>query len=165
MDPAFLVDGMLGNLNRWLRICGFETRYLQSAPDEELIELASEGGLTLLTRDRTLFMKAQRAGLRAFLVGGSGDAEELASVARRFGLELASRISRCTSCGASLNPAGREEVRELIPEGSFRVYDEFWVCGKCRKVYWRGSHWKNILETVSEASRIAGRESGPEQDL
>jgi len=52
--------------------------------------------------------------------------------------------------------AEREEVYDRVPPRTYEAYDEFWVCGSCGKVYWRGSHWRNIVETVEEASRIAG---------
>ncbi len=166
MTPKFLIDGMLGSLNRWLRICGFETKYIQNAPDRELLETAESEGRVLLTRDRLLFRKALRAGQMAFLVEGGGDAEKLASVARGFGLDLGVEMSRCAECGGMLRAVSREGVRDRVPSGTYEAYDEFWVCGSCGKVYWRGSHWGNIVDTVSEARRLTGRASGDsEQDL
>jgi uncharacterized protein with PIN domain len=44
MPLAFLVDGMLGSLNRWLRICGYETEFSGDASDEELLVLGREKG-------------------------------------------------------------------------------------------------------------------------
>jgi uncharacterized protein with PIN domain len=166
MAPKFLIDGMLGSLNRWLRICGFETEYIQNAPDRELLETAESEGRVLLTRDRLLFRKALRAGQVAFLVEGEGDAEKLASVARRFGLDLGVEMSRCARCGGILRRAAREEVRSRVPSGTYEAYNEFWACGSCGKVYWRGSHWGNIVDTIAEARKLAGSTVGDsEQDL
>jgi len=157
---------MLGSLNRWLRICGFDTNYIQNAPDEELLELAKNEGRVLLTRDVTLFRKALRAGQTAFLVEGEGDAGKLASVAVRFGLFLGVEMSRCAACGGSLRSASKEYVRDFVPSGTYSAYDEFWVCGSCGKVYWRGSHWRNIVDTVDEARRLVDQvRGGSEQDL
>jgi len=63
MTPTFLIDGMLGSLNRWLRICGFDAKYIQNAPDEELLDMAKREGRALLTRDRLLYRKALRVRL------------------------------------------------------------------------------------------------------
>jgi uncharacterized protein with PIN domain len=157
---------MLGSLNRWLRICGFDTKYIQSAPDEELLEIVNNERRVLLTRDVTLFRKALRAGQTAFLVEGEGDAGKLASVAVRFGLSLGVEMSRCTECGGSLRSASKEDVRDLVPSGTYSAYDEFWVCGSCGKVYWRGSHWGNIIDTIDEARRLVDQvRRGSEQDL
>ena len=157
---------MLGSLNRWLRICGFDTKYIQNASDEELLELAKNEGRVLLTRDVTLFRKASRAGHVALLVEGEGDVGKLASVAVRFGLSLGVEISRCTKCGSSLRSASKKDVRALVPSGTYSAYDEFWVCGSCGKVYWRGSHWGNIVDTVDAARRLVDQVRwGSEQDL
>jgi uncharacterized protein with PIN domain len=137
---------MLGSLNRWLRICGFDTKYIQNAPDEELLELVKNEGRVLLTRDVTLFRKA--------------------SVAVRFGLSLGGEMSRGTECGGSLRSAAKGDVRDLVPSGTYSAYDEFWVCGSCGKVYWRGSHWGNIIDTIDEARRLVDQvRGGSEQDL
>jgi uncharacterized protein with PIN domain len=95
VTPRFLLDGMLGALARWLRICGYEAEYLSNASDEELMERASEGGLVLLTKDRLLYRKASRAGVDAFLVEGKDDTNKLASVSKRLELCLDPRRSRC----------------------------------------------------------------------
>ena len=166
MAPKFLIDGMLGSLNRWLRICGFETKYIQNAPDEELLDTVESEGRVLLTRDRLLFRKALRAGQMAFMVEGGGDAEKLASVARRFGLDLGVEMSRCAQCGGILRRAARVEVRSRVPLGTYDAYNEFWACGSCGKVYWRGSHWGNIVGTIAKARKLTGRTVGiSEQDL
>ena len=166
MNPKFLLDGMLGSLARWLRICGYDAEYVQSLPDDELLGRAAEAGSVLLTRDVLLFRKAQRAGLDAFIVVGDGDAERLASVARRFSLELNPDSSRCPVCGGSLSKAVKDELTGKVPTGTLEAYDEFWVCDSCGKVFWRGSHWRNIQATINEARELAAltpRES--EQDL
>ena len=155
MRPLFLLDGMLGALSRWLRICGYDAEYLRSAPDEEIIKRAADEGRVLLTRDRQLYRKAVRAGLEALLVEGKSDAEKLASVSRRFSLVLDPERSRCPVCGAPLASIDKEAVRDRVPLRTFEAYGEFWACSSCGKVYWRGSHWRNILETLEEASRRA----------
>lgn len=166
VTPRFLLDGMLGALARWLRICGYEAEYLSNASDEELMERASEGGLVLLTKDRLLYRKASRAGVDAFLVEGKDDTNKLASVSKRLELCLDPRRSRCPDCGAPLRSASKEDIRGAIPPRTFEAYDEFWVCNSCGKAYWRGSHWINIVGTIEEAGRLAKRTPGNcEQDL
>lgn len=163
MSPRFLLDGMLGALARWLRICGYDAVYLRDATDEELIRRAAEDGCVLLTRDQMLYRKALRAGVEAFLVEGVSDAEKLASVSARFGLELDPERSRCPMCDAPLTAVEKEAVRGMVPRRTFEAYDEFWVCRACGKVYWRGSHWRKIVETVEEARRAAS--AGGEHSL
>ena len=156
MPPSFLVDAMLGSLNRWLRICGYETEFSVDSSDEELLERGRERELILLTRDRTLLREARRSSVDAFLVEGSSKEKRLASVAKEYGLVLDPVMARCTICGGRLNEVPRDEIAGEIPQNSLEAYEEFWRCSGCRKVYWRGSHWERIVEKVSAASRIAG---------
>jgi len=165
MDPKFLLDGMLGSLARWLRICGYQAEYVQGLRDDEFLGRASEGGMIVLTRDVLLSRRAQRAGLEAFIVTGDDDAARLASVARRFGLELVPYGSLCPVCGGPLNEVAKGGLTGEVPASSLGAYDEFWVCGSCGKVFWRGSHWGNIRATIDEARQLSLGPGEPEQDL
>jgi uncharacterized protein with PIN domain len=33
------------------------------------------------------------------------------------------------------------------------VIDEYWNCSRCGSVYWRGSHWSKIVETLRGMGR------------
>lgn len=165
MSPRFLLDGMLGTLTRWLRICGYDAEYAQNVPDAELIHRAARGGRILLTGDRLLYRKALRAGVEAHLVRGGDDAERLASVASRFDLKLDPGCSLCPQCGAPLAAVDKQEVSDRVPPRTFEAYDAFWICGSCGKVYWRGSHWRNIQETVEAAAQMKSAADGDEQPL
>jgi len=165
VSPRFLLDGMLGALTRWLRICGYDAKYLRCASDDELIRRAAEEGRVLLTRDRLLCRKATKAGVEALFVEGSSDPDKLASVSRRFSLKLDPERSRCPRCDAPLAAVDRDAVRGKVPPRTFEAYDEFWVCSSCGKVYWRGSHWRNIVETVEKASRRAAAADDAEHAL
>ncbi|MGI0001590.1 MAG: Mut7-C RNAse domain-containing protein, partial [Nitrososphaeraceae archaeon] len=50
-SPSFLVDAMLGNIARKLRIFGYDTLYLKDTPDTSVLEIASREKRVLLTRD------------------------------------------------------------------------------------------------------------------
>lgn len=165
MRPAFLLDGMMGALARWLRICGYDAEYLRCASDDEIIRRAADEGRILLTRDRLLYRKAVRAGLEALFVEGEGDADKLAYVSRRFGLVLDTERSRCPVCDGNLDAVEKEAVRGRVPPRTFEAYDDFWACRYCGKVYWKGSHWVNIVETVEEACRRARSPAGKVEEV
>lgn len=152
MELRFILDAMLGSLARWLRICGYDAEYPGNISDEELIRLASSEGRILLTRDELLYRKAMREGLESFLVEGERDAEMLRSVARRFNLKLDPEKSRCPLCGAELKAADKETVKDKVPTRTLKAYEDFWICNSCGQVYWKGSHWRSILEIVEEAT-------------
>ncbi len=79
--PKFLADAMLGSLARWLRILGFDTRYLQG-DDAMIAYRARAEERILLTRDREL---ARRRGVVSILIASQSLPEQLAQVLTRGG--------------------------------------------------------------------------------
>jgi Uncharacterized conserved protein len=43
-DPRFIVDTMLGNLARWLRILGYDTIYSPTMEDWAILRIAERDG-------------------------------------------------------------------------------------------------------------------------
>ena len=154
----FLLDGMLGKLSRWLRMIGYEVTYANNSEDKQLLALAKKESMILLTSDEELYRTANSRGIDSFFIEGRTEPERLASVAERYGLNLQidTTISRCPVCGFLLRETSKDEVKTLVPPASFKVYDNFWACTnpKCAKVYWQGSHWKKIEQTLTKARKI-----------
>ncbi len=38
--PTFLADEMLGRLAKWLRLLGYDTKYVRGIPDSDLLDIA-----------------------------------------------------------------------------------------------------------------------------
>jgi len=155
----FITDGMLGKLTRWLRMLGHDVKYSDKLDDKELIRIAETEHRVLLTRDLELYQRAVARGVNAFYVDGQDEAEKLAKLARRFNLKLEMdiEVSRCPKCNAEIKPVSKEEVGGRVPENTFTRYEEFWECTKCGQIYWQGSHWSRIEETLRRAREILGR--------
>jgi len=155
----FLVDGMLGGLARWLRVLGYEVRYDASAKDNDLLTIAVEDNMVLLTRDRELHQRAVAKKIVSSLVVGETEEERLAQMASSFGVRLETNMdeTRCPECGASLMEKSKSDLADKVPEESFKLYNQFWKCSNqtCGKVYWVGSHWKHIRQTLEKAMKLA----------
>jgi len=154
----FLLDGMLGRLTRWLRMIGCEARYAKNSSDTELIRVARENSLVLLTCDVQLYRAAIARNVECFLIQGANESERLANLAARFNIQLdiATERSRCPACGEVIKPANKDEIAPRIPTATFKLYQSFWICSNtsCAKIYWQGSHWKRIEETLENARMI-----------
>jgi uncharacterized protein with PIN domain len=154
----FIVDGMLGKLARWLRILGHNVTYYRNFDDATLLVLAKTENRTLLTRDQKLYQKALKDGLNAFLVNSKNQEERLAILANKFDfkLEIDLSVSRCPKCNGSLVNISKDEVKDKVPDGTFKYYDEFWQCKSCGKIYWKGAHWSRIQGALEAAKNKLG---------
>lgn len=151
----FLADGMLGKITRWLRMTGYDVKYFNDLDDDELIRISVKEKRVLLTRDIELFRRALSKGADAFLVKGRDEIEKLAEIGKHFdlNLEIDVKKSRCPKCNARIYPVSKSQVEGRVPPATFKFYNDFWECPRCEQIYWQGSHWKRINQTLSEARR------------
>lgn len=127
----FIVDAMLGRLARWLRLLGFDTVYNKDFDDEKLINIAKNEDRMLITRDEELFKRAVKENIKSLLVK-SFDVIEIIS---KLNLHIDDSLigSRCTICNAQLTIGASCNT---------------WKCPNCGKIYWYGSHWKDINKRI-----------------
>lgn len=153
---------MLGGLARWLRMLGYVAEYDSKADDNSLLGSCELAETILLTRDEELYSRALGRKIPSVLVLGITEEARLAQLAKTLNvsLEIDMAATRCPECGAELHEITKEEASIAVPAKSLELYDRFWRCsdGGCRKTYWVGSHWKQILRTLAEARKIASVE-------
>ena len=158
----FLVDGMLGGLARWLRILGQEVRYDARAMDNDLLRIAQGENMVLLTRDKELYHRAIASQILSALVLGETEEQRLAQMSKTFGINLDPIMSKtkCPECGSGLKETSKSDVTDRVPQASINLFTQFWKCTdqNCGKVYWVGSHWKQIRQTLGEARKLASLE-------
>jgi len=157
LNEVFIVDLMLGRTARWLRILGLNVLYNPSWTDEDLIKTALEMNAVILTKDKALVSRALSIGLNAIEVVGKTEAERISFLLKTLRLKpvIDPSRSRCPICNSPIREASREEVADLVPEGVLRRYSKFWVCVNCGKVYWLGSHFRNMrkfLDSIAHSN-------------
>jgi len=163
-QARFLADRMLGTLCRYLRFMGYDTVSAtgmaegNTREDTVLLARARAEGRILLTRDREL---ARRGGHDALLVEERGVMDQLQALARAGLIVPEVRLTRCSLCNTPLRPARPAEVKQAkyAPgRGQARTY--YW-CVRCRKLYWQGSHGKNLEKGYrSFSAGLGGLERG-----
>jgi uncharacterized protein with PIN domain len=146
---GFLLDVGLGTLARRLRLLGLDAAWSNDAEDADLATRAVAEERVLLTQDRGLLM---RRGVPGALVRGSRPDDQLADVLDRFAPSLAP-LTRCTACGARLEPVAKADVADRLPPGTRRTFDDFSRCPACGRLYWRGAHARRIDALIRVAQR------------
>ncbi|MEM4335468.1 MAG: Mut7-C RNAse domain-containing protein [Candidatus Anstonellales archaeon] len=152
--PKFLVDEMLGDVARWLRILGYDAAYVKKVKDEEIVRKALEEGRVILTRDEKMKSKE----VRIYVVKGKNFYEKMADIVKHFRLSLKIRETRCALCNGELKKAKKEEVKHRVPRKVLEKIKEFWVCKRCGQVYWEGGHWKRIKNVIGKVKKLVERD-------
>lgn len=156
VEPRFIVDTMLGTVARWLRMLGYDTLYDNEYEDWEILRIAEREDRIVITRDSGLHRKAINNGIKSIYLSMNDMAERLAYIALYTGLNLYVDLekSRCPICNSELRKVPKVFVKDKVPPRVYRFYEDFWICSKCGKVYWVGSHWIKIEEILSKARNI-----------
>ncbi len=134
---------------------GHDALYLPNVEDGELLRIARNESRVVVTRDRHILERrlVTRGMVRAFLVESDDFREQMRAIASAFSLDLQNGFSLCIECNATLKPVARESARERVPPYVYESQEQFFECARCGKLYWRGTHWRNMR---SELAAIVG---------
>ena len=152
--PRFIADVHLGALVKKLRLLGFDTLYDPGYDDPELAALSSTETRILLTRDTGLLMRSVVS--RGLYIRNTDPRLQLKELITRLDLgTLVKPFTRCIRCNGTIAPvpAGTEAYRDVlrtVPPGVRSWCRDFGACTCCGNVYWKGSHFKRILEELSD---------------
>ncbi|HXH86253.1 MAG TPA: Mut7-C RNAse domain-containing protein [Nitrospira sp.] len=146
-----MADAMLGRLARWLRILGYDTAYERKVADNVLIERVIEEGRWLLTRDTYLVQRRVLRG-RHTLIASDDVEEQLRQLHQDLKLDLDvnhERGYRCADCNVVLMSISHAHATPLVPPFVAQQYREFLQCPQCRRVFWPGTHWNDLLKRLA----------------
>jgi uncharacterized protein with PIN domain/sulfur carrier protein ThiS len=142
-EPRFVADAHLGGLAHMLRMLGFDTLYDNHFDDDEIVALCEADGRIVLTRDRELLKR--RAVSHGCYVHALKSEDQLREVVERLDLARSAKpFTRCLHCNVPLRPVDKASVIERLPPKVREHYERFSTCDQCGRVYWEGSHFRNM---------------------
>ncbi len=156
----FVCDRMLKRLAKWLRLSGYDTvceEAFNTTPEKEdtyLVENFKDR--ILLTKDRELYHRRISRGYPAKLITSNQVWKQMKEV-MELGVKFYPVTKRCTLCNSNLRKLKEEEAKEILEKmglGKDLLKKELWFCENCKKVYWIGSHWKNMIKFLEEHGLI-----------
>ncbi len=151
--PIFVVDAMLGNLAKKLRILGYDSKYFSSIEDDKLILIAKNEKRIILTKDEQLTKNAEKNNIVFVLIRGSDESEQIMQINAKIKLDrfvVDTNSSRCIVCNGSLQPVEKYRIIGKIPEGILEREKTFWMCDSCKKIYWEGTHFEKLQEFATK---------------
>ena len=146
-DTRFVLDVHLGKLARKLRMLGFDVQHERFCKDSDLVSISVGEGRIILTRDKGLLKN--KVVTHGYWVRATKAQEQLGEVMERF--DLFSQIkpfTRCMVCNGPIGEIEKQQVKDQLPEKTRPYHDRFYACSDCGKIYWEGSHYRNMKEFV-----------------
>jgi uncharacterized protein with PIN domain len=144
-----MLDNHLGQLATYLRMLGFDCLYRNDYQDVELAEVSVEENRVLLTRDRRLLMR--KTIRRGYCIHQTDPRLQAAEVLKRFNLiDQVKPFQRCLRCNSPLEVVRKQDIIDRLEPLTKKYYDEFRICPSCKQVYWKGSHYENMQQLISQ---------------
>ena len=150
--PLIIVDVNVGKLVKWLRVLGYDAIISPILDDGQMLQTARQQGRVLITRDTYIpDRKVVKSGQVEVLLLRSDDfREQMREVMVALELNTSRSFSRCIECNAGLAAIDRALVRDRVPEFVFDNNRQFSQCPVCSKLYWRGTHWRNMVGELAD---------------
>jgi len=140
---------MLGKLAKWLKILGFDAVFFSRIEDDKLMTIALKEGRILLTRDTGMIERAR--GLSVLFIDSEDWKEQVKQVLDHFDLwGNVNPNSRCIECNCSLKEISKKKARNLVTPFVYETADVFALCPQCGRVFWRGTHFKDMEFKIGE---------------
>ncbi len=157
-EPRFVVDVNVGRLAKWLRVMGYDTLFPRAETDNELVRIALREGRVLVTRDSGLALRrAARLGqMRVLYIVNDDLRSQLRQLVRDLNLNPANGFSRCVRCNQPLESVAKAEVADRLPAYFGQTQCKFMRCPDCQRIYWRGTHWSNMMAELAEVYQEDG---------
>lgn len=151
-DIRFIVDLNVGRLAKWLRAMGYDTLFPKEGSDNDLVRVALREGRVLVTRDAQISLRrtVRQGQLRVVHVVNDDLSSQLRQLVVDLGLDLKSGFSRCMCCNELLQPVEKNSVADRLPPYVYQNHRQFTECSRCRRIYWRGTHWSGMMSQLSQ---------------
>ncbi|NEP85270.1 MAG: Mut7-C ubiquitin/RNAse domain-containing protein [Okeania sp. SIO3B3] len=147
-EKRFVLDVHLGKLAKYLRLVGFDTLYRNDYDDPELAEISQNENRILLTKDRNLLKR--KIVKHGYCVRSNDSQVQLLEIVNRFDLKksINRKKGRCLTCNTILEKVKKEKVLHHLEPLTFQYYDDFSYCQECDQVFWKGSHYDKMKESL-----------------
>lgn len=152
-EPKFILDVQLGSLAKFMLMLGLDTLYKNNYGENEIVILSIKEKRTILTKGRELLKRNDVS--HGYWIRGTEVIDQVKEVNRRFHLNnLIVPFSRCMKCNTPLKRTEKKNVVNRLEENTRNLYDEFFICPSCNRIYWKGSHYQNMLKFINEIREL-----------
>jgi len=146
-EICFAAEPTLGKLAKWLRILGFDTCYEPGFSTKKTMDSGRKNRILLTRTER---VRDGRLPQEFIFITSNIPFEQLREVIDTLGIIYTDTrpFSRCIRCNTRIQPVDKDSVRGDVPDFIWQTRDIFQVCGRCRRIYWPGSHTERSHDII-----------------
>jgi len=145
----FMVDVNVQKIARNLRLIGIDTTMVPDLHLVEIGEVAAREHRILITRNREL-LKCNSV-IHGNLVRSENHGIQLQEVLKRYRLKSQIRpFARCIACNGDLHSISKNAIFDRLEPLTQKYFNTFKLCNNCGKIYWQGSHHKQLCQFVDK---------------
>ena len=146
-EICFAAESTLGKLSKWLRILGFDTSYDPGVSTKKTKDSGRKNRILLTRTERVRDAKLPQ---ECIFITSNNSFEQLRQVIDTLGIRYTDThpFSRCIRCNTRIQPVDKDSVRGNVPDFIWQTFDIFQICGRCRRIYWPGSHTQRSHDII-----------------
>ncbi|HPM77073.1 MAG TPA: Mut7-C RNAse domain-containing protein [bacterium] len=148
-ERRFLADKTVGRLAIWLRLLGYDCRYLDSSDVNEILLLVKEDKRTLLTKN-TKFLDCYEYEILFIKYDDIMQQLKQIIIDCSLSIECESFLSICSVCNVPVVDVETDSIRGLVPPFVFATRKTFRRCPQCGRIYWAGTHKTRMIDRLKE---------------
>ncbi|MFC1980852.1 Mut7-C RNAse domain-containing protein [Chloroflexota bacterium] len=110
-------------------------------------------GRVILTRDSEIMKRrvVTSGRLKAILIKSEEPEEQIHQVIDTLGLNSQFQpFTICLECNQPLVKKDKDHMKDLVPPYVFRTQSQYMECPACHRIYWRGTHWEAMMQTLKK---------------
>jgi uncharacterized protein len=151
-----MVDQNAGRMVKLLRLLGYDAVFFTGPDDTRMVKIALAENRIILTRDTHIRERrlVTSGRVKSILVLSDDSEFQVHQVIDELHLHSSiSAFSLCLECNSPLQNIPKDEVTGRVPPYVLQTQNEFRECPRCRRVYWKGTHWASLN---SRLNRLIG---------
>ena len=154
-EPRFLLAENLNKLAQYLRFLGYDAALIKSISFTKKINLCNKERRIYLTRSNKEAKSNHK--FSRILINGQFVQEQIKELSDYIVFAETNIFTRCSKCNSLLNKIDQEKIKSFVPPYIFEHHDQFRICRKCGKIYWKGTHFDHLSD---ELNRLVERNGG-----
>lgn len=143
-----MLESGLEKLVHWLRLLGVDALLLEGQINKR--KVLQHPDRVFITTSRKLEKHLRAWGVDYLLLPKEDWKVQLCLLLKYFNIKGELKLNRCYHCNAELVAVEKEEVKERIPPMVYIYGEDFTLCPRCGKIYWKGSHHPRLREILKK---------------